>query len=161
MKIIGYHGTNNLSLDFEGIDDNYGKFEDHFLGRGFYLFRDSKKRAYQWAKNRYKNSVKVLEVEIEIEEEKILNFTSTNWEGEVEIIELFVEVCNNFNIFFGDFLDFLIDEIGIEIAAIMVIDLKTKNYFIPIQAERKLKTLFAFGDIQVCIKDKRIIKSVN
>ena len=37
---IGYHGSKD-ELSKKKLDFNYMQYKDHFLGRGFYIFRDS------------------------------------------------------------------------------------------------------------------------
>ena len=51
--------------------------------------------------------------------------------------------------------DFLIDEMNVDIKAIAMIDLKTKNHLIPVSSEKY--TLFAYGDVQICLKEKKPI----
>jgi len=153
---IGYHGSKDELLK-EKIDFNYMQYEDHFLGRGFYIFRDSYNRAVEWADNRHKDSKDnhIYQVEIDTSFDKILNFTSTNWGYELDVLELFLEICKKYSIHFGVFLDILIDKFKIDIDAIVMIDLRDSSYFVPIVSEHK--TLFAFGDIQICIKSQNII----
>ena len=101
----------------------------------------------------------IYKIIIEVDFNRMLNFTSTNWGNELDVLELFLEVCKKYNIHFGIFLDLLIDKFGVEIDAIAMIDLRDKSSFIPIISEHK--TLFAFGDIQICIKGKDIIKEFD
>ena len=87
----------------------------------------------------------------------MLNFTSTNWGNELDVLELFLEICKKHNVHFGVFLDLLIDKFKVEIDAIAMIDLRNKSHFVPIVSEPH-KTLFAFGDIQICIKTEKVIE---
>jgi len=161
---ICYHGSKDI-LCKNSINFNYKQYKEHFLGRGFYVFRDSYSRALEWVQNRHKNNKKdyIYKVKIEVDNAKLLNFTSTNWGKELDVLELFLEICERYNIHFGIFLDILIDKFDIEIDAIAIIDLRDENYFVPVvvfkdNGDVNHKTLFAFGDIQICIKTVDIIK---
>ncbi len=156
FKSLGYHGTDMVMETKDDIKFQYKLYQDHFLGCGFYLWRDSPHRAKTWTKKQHTNNTNsVLEVEIEVNQNDILNFTSSKWSSEFEILKMFSEVCKARNIHFGSFIDFLIYELGVDIKAITMIDLKTKNHFIPIKSTQE--TLFAYGDIQICVKNKDII----
>jgi|GEM_PF-4833115 len=156
---IGYHGTDLDIKTKNDINFDHNQYKDHFLGRGLYLFRDSYKRAKGWTDNQHKGNSTVLEVKLESDELEILNFTSSKWNYEMDILELFVELCKEHKIHFGTFLDFLIEQYELDIKAIAIIDLKTKNHFIPIRSE--YKTLFAYGDIQICVKSQDIISELK
>lgn len=126
------------------------------MGRGFYLFRDSFKRAKNWTDEQHSGeNKKVIEVELDINSEDILNFTSTHWGYELDFIEFYLKVCRSKKIHLGSFIDFLIDEMNVDIKAIAMIDLKTKNHLIPVSSEKY--TLFAYGDVQICLKEKKPI----
>lgn len=159
FRAIGYHGTDRDIVAVDDIYFEYKQYQDHFLGAGLYLWRDSYQRALSWTDNQHKeNELKnVIELEIKIKEDEILNFTSSKWGNEFEILKIFSEVCKSKKIHFGSFLDFLIYELGVEIKGITMIDLKTKNHFVPIKS--KAKTLFAYGDIQICVKSKDIVEN--
>lgn len=161
FKAIGYHGTDREISTVCDINFYHKQFQDHFLGRGFYLFRDSSKRALHWTNKQHdtNKSHSVVEVIIEVPEDEILNFSSSFWSLELEILELYIDVCRKYNIYFGSFIDFLIDELSIDIKAIAMIDLKTKNHFIPIKSISY--SLFAYGDIQICVKNAEIIKNLK
>lgn len=160
FKSLGYHGTDMVIESKDDIKFQYKLYQDHFLGCGFYLWRDSPHRAKSWTENQHKkNTNSVLEVELEANQDEILNFTSSKWSSEFEILKMFSEVCKTKNIHFGSFIDFLIYELGVDIKAIAMIDLKTKNHFVPIKSTQK--TLFAYGDIQICVKNKDIIKNLK
>ena len=158
---IGYHGTTEDGADTilnSGID--FSRREgDVFLGRGFYVWRDSCHVAKDW-----KNSKAVLEVKIECPQDEMLNFTSRIWNNENDIIALYLEYFLPKNIYFGEFIDFLIAN-DIDIKLITVIDLKTKNktISIPIQdpLNPKNKTIFSYGDIQLCIKHQDIVSNLR
>ncbi len=137
FKAIAYHGSDDINLkEIEDIDFDYKKHKDHFLGRGFYLFRDSFKRAKNWTDEQHSGeNKKVIEVELDINSEDILNFTSTHWGYELDFIEFYLKVCRSKKIHLGSFIDFLIDEMNVDIKAIAMIDLKTKNHLIPVSPE--------------------------
>ena len=157
FKAIAYHGSDDINLkEIEDIDFDYKKHKDHFLGRGFYLFRDSFKRAKNWTDEQHSGeNKKVIEVELDINSEDILNFTSTHWGYELDFIEFYLKVCRSKKIHLGSFIDFLIDEMNVDIKAIAMIDLKTNNHLIPVSSEKY--TLFAYGDVQICLKEKKPI----
>lgn len=161
FKAVGYHGTDRQISSVNDIDFYHKQFQDHFLGRGFYLFRDSSKRALNWSKKQHTSDERgrVLEVKIKVPENEILNFSSSSWTYELDIFELYVEICRKHKIFFGSFIDFLIDELSVDIKALIMIDLKTKNHFIPINSNSY--SLFAYGDIQICVKNSNIIKKIK
>ena len=41
FKSLGYHGTDMVIESKDDIDFKYNLYQDHFLGCGFYLWRDS------------------------------------------------------------------------------------------------------------------------
>lgn len=87
FKAIGYHGTDKVISEKKHINFNHNEFKDHFLGRGFYLFRDSPKRALHWTTNKHDGIMNnVIEVEIEIPENEVLNFSSSIWSHEIKIL---------------------------------------------------------------------------
>ena len=85
----------------------------------------------------------------------MLNFTSTNWNSELAIMRLYLKYFKPKNIYFGEFLDFLIDTMGVDIKLIMMMDLKNQVTKLHIQDpyEHKNKTVFSYGDVQICLKD--------
>ncbi len=105
FKAIAYHGSDDINLkEIEDIDFDYKKHKDHFLGRGFYLFRDSFKRAKNWTDEQHSGeNKKVIEVELDINSEDILNFTSTHWGYELDFIESYLKVCRSKKIHLGSF----------------------------------------------------------
>jgi len=154
---VGYHGTTEEGADTilnSGID--FSRREgDVFLGRGFYVWRDSFHVAKDW-----RNSKVILEVKIECPQDKMLNFTSRIWNNELDIMKLYLKYFKPKEIYFGEFIDFLIDN-NVDIKLVTIVDLKTKNktISIPIQDPEKenAKTIFSYGDIQICIKSDIII----
>lgn len=56
----------------------------------------------------------------------MLNFTSTNYNKEIEIIRLYLKYFKPKNIYFGEFIDFLIDELNVDIKLVTIMDLKNK-----------------------------------
>jgi len=152
---IGYHGTNtegaNKILN-DGIDFSR-RSGDVFLGCGFYIWRDSFERAKVW-----NGSNEVIEISLECNHDEMLNFTSMNWNNEKYIMKLYFEYFLPKKIYFGEFIDFLITN-GVDIKLVSVLDLKNKKTQLPIQdpIESKNKTIFSYGDIQICIKSKDVI----
>lgn len=154
FKATGYHSTDIADKILEeGIDFQLPK-NDVFLGRGFYLWRDSYHRASSWKKNQYKDDLEVLEVELNCPKEDMLNFTSIKWNKELDIIKLYIKYFKPKKIYFGEFLDFLIDGLDVDIKLVMIMDLKNQLTKLHIQDpdEPKNKSIFSFGDIQICIK---------
>ena len=98
FKAIGYHGTDNANLI---VDYNLPN-NDVFLGRGLYIWRDSCNRAKIW-----KNSKYVYEVELNCSKDEMLNFTSMNWNNELDIMKLYLKYFKPEKIYFGEFIDFL------------------------------------------------------
>ncbi|CAM3901288.1 hypothetical protein [Arcobacter cloacae] len=158
FKAIGYHGTNKEIKSKEDINFQYKQYQDHFLGCGFYLWRDSPYRAKNWTDNQHESNGlnSVLEIELQVNEDEILNFTSSKWSNELEVLKIFNEVCMKKGLHFGSFIDFLIYELDIDLKVISMMDLKAKNHFVPINSNAK--TLFAYGDIQICVKSKDVIQ---
>ena len=154
---VGYHGTTEegaKAILSSGID--FARREgDVFLGRGFYVWRDS----YQVAKD-WQNSKAIIKVKIKCPQDEMLNFTSRIWNNENDIMALYLKYFLPKEIYFGEFIDFLIDN-GVDIKLVTVIDLKTKSKIIsiPIQHpnEEDTKTIFSYSDIQVCIKSPAVI----
>ena len=76
---VGYHGTTeegaetilNFGIDFSRREG------DVFLGRGFYVWRDSFQVAKDW-----RNSKAILEVKVVCPQDEMLNFTSRIWNNE-------------------------------------------------------------------------------
>ena len=156
FKAIGYHGT-----DEEDLEINFDlPTNDVFLGRGFYIWRDSyEERAITW-----KNSQYVYEVEVSCPKDEMLNFTLVNWNKELDIIRLYLKYFKPKNIYFGEFIDFLIDKMNVDIKLVTIMDLKNKPTKIHIQDpyENKNKTIFSYGDIQICIKDSSaLVKDIQ
>lgn len=159
FKAIGYHGTDDASVILASGIDYKRPAGDVFLGRGFYLWRDSFERAFSWKGNKKD----VLEVQCECLKDEMLNFTSTNWNSEKDIIRLYLKNFKPKQIYFGEFIDFLIDELKVDIKLVTIMDLKNKITKLHIQDPfvNKNKTIFSHGDIQICIKDKGISKSIQ
>ena len=157
---IGYHGTTEEGAEIildSGID--FSRREgDVFLGRGFYVWRDSYKRAKIW-----NSAQKVIESQIKCPQDEMLNFTSINWNNELDIIKLYLKYFKPKEIYFGEFIDFLIDELGVDIKLITIMDLKNRATKIHIQdpLNRKNKTIFSYGDIQLCIKHQDIVSNLR
>jgi len=102
FKAIGYHATNKADgILKEGINFQLPK-NDVFLGRGFYLWRDSYSRATSWKKKEYKEDLEVLEVELNCAKDEMLNFTSIKWNKELDIIKLYIKYFKHKNIYFGE-----------------------------------------------------------
>jgi len=91
----------------------------------------------------------------------MLNFTSMNWNNELEILKLYLKYFKPKKIYFGEFIDFLIDELGVDIKLVTIMDLKNRITKIHIQdpdpKKEKTRTVFSYGDIQLCIKNKDIV----
>jgi len=164
LKLIGYHGTNNKNLkNINNINIDYNR-GDCFLGKGFYLFRDSFKRAKKWTNYRNYDEKYVLEVLVDVDEKNLLNFcTTADDEIILKFFRLYEKLCKEFNIYLGTFIDFLLEEMNIDIKVVMAIDLREKNkhIFFPIEKGEENSTVFAIGDIQICIKDKNAIEKIN
>jgi len=147
---IGYHGSDSQNLK---VDYNLPK-NDVFLGRGFYIWRDSHSRATAWKSSKY-----VYKVELSCQKEQMLNFTSISWNKELDIMKLYLRYFKPKEIYFGEFIDFLIDEEGVDIKLIAIMDLKNQLTKIHIQdpKNKRNKTIFSYGDIQICIKDDSVL----
>ena len=149
---IGYHGSdnNNLQVNFNLPAD------DVFLGRGFYIWRDSIERATKW-----KGSDVVYKAVIECQKDEMLNFTSTNWNDELAIMKLYLKYFKSKKIYFGEFLDFLIDSVGVDIKLIAIMDMKNRETKLHIQDPYNSgnKTIFSYGDVQLCLKDSSVLTS--
>ena len=150
FKAIGYHGTNDRDLKIDYILPQ----NDVFLGRGFYIWRDSYQRAKTW-----KNSKCIYEVKLTCPKDEMLNFTSVGWNKELDIMKLYLKYFKPKNIYFGEFIDFLIDEMGVDIKLVTIMDLKNRATKIHIQDPKNEsnKTIFSYGDIQMCIKEKSVL----
>lgn len=76
ITIIGYHGTeikNVNNILKEGL--SHTQRDDHWLGQGFYLYKDFA-LAQWWAKKKFKqnyNQPAVIKVELVVREEKLLD----------------------------------------------------------------------------------------
>lgn len=155
---IGYHGTDAQYTPriLSNIDFTINK-GDKFLGQGFYLWRDSYDRAYEWSQaTKSFQNIDILYVKVECKKEYVLNFTSQSWGNENMLLEMHKNYFSNKT--FGEFIDYLIYYEYLEINMIVIIDL-TKNQTIFNIKDRKNETNFAFGDIQICLKnDKTIIE---
>jgi len=153
---IGYHGTDKKYVQdiLSKIDYSYNK-GDKFLGQGLYLWRDSYTRAVVWAKDTKKfKDLSIIAFKIECEKENVLNFTSTSWNMEEELIGIWQEIFNNLS--FGEFLDEMIYNNDMSIDIIVIIDLtKTPNTFHI--KDGKSETHFACGDVQICLKNNKPI----
>ena len=152
---VGYHGTSQSGADIiysNGIDFKR-RSEDVFLGKGFYLWRDSYQRAKTWH-----NSEVVLEIGINTEQENILNFTTSENDNEKMILKIYFEHFEPKNIYFGEYIDFLIDN-GVNIQMTTILDLTNKHILFPTQDPKKIndKTIFAYGDIQICLKSSNCL----
>ena len=158
---VGYHGTTkegeNQILS-NGIDVSR-RANDVFLGRGFYIWRDSYQRAKVWNRG----SDGVLELNVKCSHDEMLNFTSINWNNELDIIKLYLKYFKPKEIYFGEFIDFLIDDLGVDIKLITIMDLRNKATKIHIQDPyiHRNKTIFSYGDIQLCIKHQDIISELR
>lgn len=164
MKLIGYHGTDNKELENKDkIYINHNR-DDCFLGKGFYLFRDSFKRAEKWTYHKNYDKKYVLEVMVDVNEENLLNFCSTaNDEIILKFFRLYEKFCEEFNVYLGTFIDFLLEIMEVDIQVVIAIDLreKSKHIFFPVEKDEIDRTVFAIGDIQICIKDKKVIKEIT
>jgi len=154
-KAIGYHGTSRDGADTlleKGIDFKR-RSDDVFLGRGFYLWRDSYTRAKTWHKSEV-----VLETEIDTKQENILNFTTSENDNEKMILKIYFEHFEPKNIYFGEYIDFLIDN-GVNIQMTTILDLTNKHILFPTQDPTEIndKTILAYGDIQICIKSSNCL----
>ena len=157
-KAIGYHGTNKEAandIKNNGINVSFNT-DDKFLGQGFYLWRDSLKRARRWAAKPDNTSVAVLAVEIESKHDEMLNFTSREWGNERELLDIFFRYFKKKNKSFGEFIDFLRKEENLKINVITILDLGRKPKLIPMPKEIN----FAYGDIQICVKDMSVVKNI-
>ncbi len=152
---VGYHGTDDASTILDKGIDYKRPAGDVFLGRGFYLWRDSYQRAFHW-KDRTQD---VLRVEVCCKNDEILNFTSSNFNNEIEIIRIYLKYFKPKNIYFGEFIDFMIDELNIDIKLVTIMDLRNKITKLHIQDPNyeKDKTIFSYGDIQICVKNEKAL----
>ena len=157
---IGYHGT---SEDFtpailSGINFTLNK-GDKFLGQGFYLWRDSHDRAYKWSqKTKNFNKIDIILVEMECNKKNVLNFASQSWNNEEDLIQMYLNYFKHLS--FGEFLDYLIYDKGNNINIVVIIDL-TKNITTFSIKDKRSETNFAFGDIQICLKNNKPIKNIE
>jgi len=155
---IGYHGTCKVGANkilSNGID--FGRrSDDVFLGCGFYVWRDSVERAKAW-----NSSESVIEIILECNHDEMLNFTSMNWNNERYIMKLYFDDFLPKKIYFGEFIDFLIAN-GVDIKLVSILDLKNRKTLLPIQDPifSTDKTIFSYGDIQICIKSQNVVKSI-
>lgn len=158
-KAIGYHGTENADIILSKGIDYQRPAGDVFLGRGFYLWRDSYHRAFVWQGRRQD----VIKIGIKCPKEDMLNFTSTNFNKEIEIIRLYLKYFKPKKIYFGEFLDFLVDDLKIDIKLVTIMDLKNKITKLHIQDPNihKNKTIFSYGDIQICVKNKDVAEQIQ
>lgn len=96
----------------------------------------------------------------------MLNFTSTEWNNEQAVIKAYLGAIktlkeNGLGVFyFGHFLDSFIQN-ETEIKLVTMHDLTDDIHIVNIQAPEDIEkeTNFAFGDIQLCVKDPSIIVS--
>lgn len=146
---VGYHGTDNSNLVLNiNLPEN-----DVFLGRGFYIWRDSYERAKEWKGSEY-----IYQANIMCPVDEMLNFTSMNWNDELAIMNLYLKYFKPKNIYFGEFIDFLIDGMDVDIKLIAIMDLKNQATKLHIQdPNNNSKTIFSYGDTQLCIKDEKIL----
>ncbi len=173
FKAVGYHGTNEDSVNSfleNNIDCTYRRNQDIFLGGGFYLWRDSYYRAYNWsARHSDGNDNAVLEVNVKCNNEEMLNFTTTSSgqdNKELKFLKLYLKVVEALQesghngLYFGRFIDYLIDT-GVDIKLVSVHDLThdLKLFVLQDPSDGKNKTHFALGDIQMCIKDDTLIQN--
>jgi len=157
---IGYHGTDAKYTPaiLSGIDFAKNK-GDKFLGQGFYLWRDSYDRAYKWSQStRNFEDIDILYVKVESKKEYVLNFTSQSWGKENMLLEMHKEHFSDKT--FGEFIDYLIYHKGLEINIIVIIDL-TKNQTTFNIKDGEKETNFAFGDIQICLKNDRPVVKID
>ena len=158
FKALGFHGTNDEDRVKRINESNNIDYEiknarfDVFLGKGFYIWRDSIERAYIWQKSKT-----VFAVEVECEYENMLNFTTTSGKKELELIRIFLELNKELDnkLSFGEFLDY-IKEFGVKLDLVTIADLTPKPSIIEIK-----KINFAIADIQICIKNSDIVKEVK
>jgi hypothetical protein len=154
-EAIGYHGTDKEGarrILNEGIDFQR-RGEDVFLGRGFYVWRDSYARAKRW-----KRSEEVIEVKISCKRDEMLNFTSRDWNDEKGILEIYFHYFKQRKVYLGEFIDLLIDH-NVDIKLVTIFDMTNKRTKIHIQDpyNKKDRTIFAYGDIQICLKSDEVI----
>jgi len=157
---IGYHGTDARYTPsiLSGIDFAINK-GDKFLGQGFYLWRDSYNRAYKWSQStRNFESIDILYVKVECKKEHVLNFTSQSWGKENMLLEMHKEHFSDKT--FGEFIDYLVYHKDLDINMIVIIDL-TKNQTTFNIKDGESETNFAFGDIQICLKNNRPILKID
>ncbi len=170
-KAVGYHGTTKDAvqnfLEEDGIDCTYKMGKEPFLGGGFYLWRDSYKRALKWSENHagdIPEDQSVLEVDIECHSEEMLNFTSTVWNNEQVMIKAYLSAVDTLKeggvgvFYFGHFIDSFI-QCNTNIKLVTMHDLTNKLQMFNIKdpADIQKETNFAFGDIQLCVKDPSVM----
>jgi hypothetical protein len=155
---IAYHGTkkNFVGKILKEIDfkRNQG---DKFLGQGFYLWRDSYERAFLWKGvngDIEREEKAVIYAKIEDDKKKTLNFTSFNWNKEKDLLRIYNDYFSK-NIYFGEFIDMLIEN-DLEINLVLIADLRKTPNIIPVD-----KFNFAYTDIQICLKNKNCIKELR
>lgn len=160
LVLIGFHGTNKkfVSNIESGINFSLNR-GDKFLGQGFYLWRDSFERAKKWAKRTIKDDeISIIYVRINAETKRILNFTSFNWNNEKDLVNIYL---NDFkDLYFGEYLDFLIDKKLIDVDLVMIADLKDEFNIIRVD-DGLNSTNFACVDLQVCLKNANSIEYVG
>lgn len=157
---IGYHGTDQIHTDkiLDGIDFSLNK-GDKFLGQGFYLWRDSYDRALRWAKKTKSYAeIDVISILIECNKNDILNFTSTAWNNEEQLIEMYKTHFSHFS--FGEFLDYLLIDRQVMINAVIMIDLSHNIKIFNIK-DGANETNFAHGDIQICLKNNHPVTKIK
>lgn len=155
----GYHGTTKSSIPhiLDGIDFERNK-GDRFLGQGFYLWRDSYKRATKWkgaigAPPILEKDKAVIRVDVESKITETLNFTSYNYNNERKVIDLFLKQ-KPAKLSFGEFIDFLIKKYDLSINLIVIADIRKKYTKINVDNI----TNFVYSDIQICLKNDKCIK---
>ncbi len=155
---IGYHGTDNKYVEniLNEIDYSFNK-GDKFLGQGMYLWRDSYDRAYKWAsKTKECENVGVIAFQIKCNKENVLNFTSQSWNKEEELLTLWQQSFSSLSL--GEFFDMMIYENSLKINLIVIMDLNKEPNIIRVEDKRSIAN-FAFGDIQICLKNNTPIES--
>jgi len=156
FEAVAYHGTDQQFVKniLSNINFAYNK-GDKFLGQGMYLWRDSYERACKWARKTKKfDELSIIAFKIKCPKENTLNFTSRTWNRESELIDIWRDKFSYLT--FGEFLDELIYNNGMSIYLIIIIDL-TKEPKIFYIEDGDNKTNFAFGDIQICLKNNNPI----
>jgi hypothetical protein len=160
LVTVGFHGTNKKFASDIIKELNFSLNEgDKFLGQGFYLWRDSFERAKKWAKRTInEQEISIIYVRICSEKDRVLNFTSFNWNNEKELVSIYLESFRE--LYFGQYLDLLIKEGMIDIDLVMIADLKNELNIIKVD-DGLNSTNFACVDLQICLKNGNPIESIG